>query len=88
MSADHQKHDGEVVDSSALLACPFCGITDKEFVSSDECNVPAVALHQWPHSTFCVQCEACGCSGPMANTGESAAEQWNTRKQSKNKQTR
>jgi len=69
------------VRSSGLLACPFCGLTDKDCVSPDMGYVPAVSLNQWPHSTFCVQCEGCGCSGPLAKTGESAVQQWNERKQ-------
>ena len=69
------------VACSDLLACPFCGLTDKDSVSPDMGYVPAVALNQWPHSTFVVQCEGCGCSGPLAKTGASAVEQWNARKQ-------
>ena len=67
------------VRSSDLLACPFCGLTDKDCVSPDMGYVPAVSLNQWPHSTFCVQCEGCGTSGPLDKTGEGAVKQWNTR---------
>jgi len=63
-----------------LAACPFCGLTDQDSVNHDMGYVPAVSLHQWAHSTFCVECEGCGCSGPLAKTGESAVEQWKARK--------
>ena len=73
------------VRCSDLLACPFCGLTDKDSVSPDMAYVPAVSLNQWPHSTFAVQCEGCGCSGPLDKTGEGAVQQWNTRKQANEK---
>lgn len=87
MTSDPQSESGGVVSSTALLACPFCGLTDKDSVSPDMGYVPAVALNQWPHSTFVVQCEGCGCSGPLAKTGENAVNEWNIRKQANDKLT-
>jgi hypothetical protein len=82
MPTEQTKTEGlAAVASSDLLACPFCGLTDKDCVSPDMGYVPAVALNQWPQSTFAVQCEGCGCSGPLAKTGENAVNEWNTRKQ-------
>ncbi len=81
LNAPAQTETPTAVQCSALLACPFCGLTGKDCVSPDMGHIPAVSLNQWPHSTFCVQCEGCGCSGPLAKTGESAVQQWNERKQ-------
>jgi Lar family restriction alleviation protein len=62
----------------SLKPCPFCGSTEKDSVDPDA-DIPCVALHSWPHATYCVQCESCNCSGPLTKTPESAVEAWNKR---------
>jgi Lar family restriction alleviation protein len=81
----NQTEAGAVLAQSPvrLLPCPFCGLTDKDTVSPDMCQMPAVALHGWggehERTTYVVQCEGCGCSGPLHSDSAKAVEQWNTR---------
>ena len=61
-------------------ACPFCGMSHTDALETANWKAPAVALHQWPGPVFVVQCEGCGCSGPLADTGREAIDKWNGRK--------
>ena len=59
------------------LPCPFCGLDDGDTVAAMG-DLPAVALHSYP-GVFRVECEGCGCMGPMHNDHTEASKAWNTR---------
>ena len=63
-----------------LLPCPFCGLTSKDTVSPDMCQVPAVALASYPFKSVRVECEGCCAKGPLMKTKKDAVKYWNTRK--------
>lgn len=64
------------MNEAKLPACPFCKLTDKDTVSPDMGLTPAVALHEYSSGVFRVECEGCGCKGPLADSAESALSQW------------
>lgn len=59
------------------LPCPFCGLDDGGTVDAIG-GTPAVALHSYD-GVFRVECEGCGCNGPIHNDHEKASKAWNTR---------
>ena len=51
------------------LECPFCGVAN--------------AMEQNDHGVFWITCNECGANGPLTETGDSAAQRWNHRKELK-----
>lgn len=64
--------------------CPFCGKSDKDTISPEMGETPAVALHNYPGG-FRVECETCGCMGPWHHDHVKAIESWNRRAKEKTK---
>ena len=62
---------------SALLPCPFCGLTDRDSVAPDA-YIPAVTSNSYPGG-YRVECEGCGCNGPFHPQHAAALEAWNHR---------
>lgn len=63
--------------TAPLAPCPFCGLTDKDSVAPDA-YIAAISSHSYPGG-YRVECEGCGCNGPLNPEHSAALTAWNNR---------